>query len=436
MTVDLRTPVLDQGIEHSHFFEGRLLTGRDLRDEQAANRSNRWQLGRAVGAGVVEGLEVSDRVDGVTGDPVLTVEAGLAVNREGQPLELHQRTDVRILASIGEVPEEEIPEDAGVFRTCDDVLDTLVPSGLGLYILVMSPASGFKQSAPKSGLGEGGKVVGCGKRYQVEGVRFRLVRLNPSEVSGIDQATRDQVTALLTADDTASRSRLRNLAAHLCFGTESLAHAAGRLTSDPAAPSPYASYGALDDLLAVGSLTPCDVPLGLFLWSLDGIGFLDLWSVRRRLAVQPRREAEGEAIMLQFQAHIEALRDALPSLDGFHARDHFRYLPAAGLLSIEGPSRGFDPASFFSPLPHRPVLYVNGEQLQEIFRRSRHHDPIDLHQSEMVWLYLPWQQEPAQAAGQTRRATIVFTTGHLPPYATPRFDVARWDFSNYSTGCD
>jgi hypothetical protein len=52
-------PILQGGIHQVNFFNGRLLTATDLRDEQAANRQQHRQLGQAAGSGVVYGLEVS-----------------------------------------------------------------------------------------------------------------------------------------------------------------------------------------------------------------------------------------------------------------------------------------------------------------------------------------------------------------------------------------
>ena len=49
MTYRLEEPILEDGVRFVNFFEGRILTGRDLTDEQAADRAQRLRLGRAVG---------------------------------------------------------------------------------------------------------------------------------------------------------------------------------------------------------------------------------------------------------------------------------------------------------------------------------------------------------------------------------------------------
>ena len=52
MATELLTPVLT-GIRNINYFEGRLLTARDLREQEEANRERRWSLGKAIGAGIV-----------------------------------------------------------------------------------------------------------------------------------------------------------------------------------------------------------------------------------------------------------------------------------------------------------------------------------------------------------------------------------------------
>jgi hypothetical protein len=49
--------ILDQGIRNTNFFNGRILTADDLRTEQDANRQQHEQLGQAIGAGIVNGLD-------------------------------------------------------------------------------------------------------------------------------------------------------------------------------------------------------------------------------------------------------------------------------------------------------------------------------------------------------------------------------------------
>src|SRR3954471_7916589 len=87
--LQLHQPLLDGGIRSVNFFNGRLLSGRDLSREQSARREADARLGRAIGDGVAYGLEVARDVTlDKAAAPVLRIKAGLAVNRSGQTLRL------------------------------------------------------------------------------------------------------------------------------------------------------------------------------------------------------------------------------------------------------------------------------------------------------------------------------------------------------------
>ena len=171
-----------------------------------------------------------------------------------------------------------------MFAACEPPQATSVLTGTGVYILVLAPASGFEGRAPVSGLGGNGATGGgCGSRFAVEGVQFRLVSLPVSSMPGISPTLREQLNQLMASGNVASLSKLRNLLAHVCFGTEALQEffrdPFKRVNNTPL----YATYGALDALRAAGSLSDCDVPLALLYWTTQGIQFVDMWSVRRRL---------------------------------------------------------------------------------------------------------------------------------------------------------
>src|SRR5918997_3284971 len=112
----LLEPVFGGGIRSVNFFNGRVLSGEDLSDEQEAQRRARRLVGQAIGEGIAYGFEVSEAAQSSTTQfPVITVEPGLAVTRAGQTLRLGGRTDV------GLVRREGAPtfDQAGVtFRDC------------------------------------------------------------------------------------------------------------------------------------------------------------------------------------------------------------------------------------------------------------------------------------------------------------------------------
>jgi hypothetical protein len=83
--LQLEQPLKEGGIRSVNFFNGRLLTAKDLSREQQARRDWDARLGLAVGDGVAFGLEAARDTDlDAPAAPVLRVKAGLAVNRAGQ----------------------------------------------------------------------------------------------------------------------------------------------------------------------------------------------------------------------------------------------------------------------------------------------------------------------------------------------------------------
>src|SRR4051812_19265615 len=99
-TTNLRSPITDGQVRTVNFFNGRLLSAEDMTAERSAAAEMLNRLGRAVGDGIVEGLNVSLAASGGAGSnaiaSVLTVEAGAAVSPRGQTLALPVRTDVSV----------------------------------------------------------------------------------------------------------------------------------------------------------------------------------------------------------------------------------------------------------------------------------------------------------------------------------------------------
>src|SRR3712207_1795520 len=105
---ELLEPILKGGIRSVNFFNGRLLSAEDLKQEQDSNREARARLGQAVGHGVAYGLEVALAAVNTAQTPVVTVGAGLAVNREGRTLKLSAAADIALVQQ----PAEEGPSDS------------------------------------------------------------------------------------------------------------------------------------------------------------------------------------------------------------------------------------------------------------------------------------------------------------------------------------
>jgi hypothetical protein len=349
----LLQPVFEGGIRSVNFFNGRVLSGEDLSDEQEAQRRARRLLGRAVGEGVAFGLGVSEAAESSTTQfPVITIEPGLAVNRSGQTLRLGERTQV------GLVRRDDSPtfEQLGVtFRDCSPLRPQLYVAAESVYLLTVAPAEGREGRAPTSGAGN--VPAAFNTRYLVEGVQFRLIEaVNASNLGDINT--------------------LRNRVAYLCYGADS----ARGVAVNPFGPS-LDSYGLLDSLRG-DILTDCEVPLALIYWSnVRGIGFIDTWSVRRRLTrtahseawnslVGDRRTSESEAMVLQFQDQIaDMLKNTSVPLNTVAAGQFFHRLPPAGLLPLaRGRFNGINPTTFFGGHAPRQAGFYRGSALFDIAR--------------------------------------------------------------------
>ena len=454
MARQLLEAILDQGVANPHYFEGRLLTATALREDQLAHRARQRQLGRGLGPGVVEGLWVGVEFAGSsTEPPLLSVTAGLAINGDGQTLALPGRDLVALSRTTTTMPMA----GADLFKTCEPPTQQVEGSGEGFYVLVVAPASGFRGRAPASGLSDPMAGAGCGSQWAVEGVRFRLVPLDPLAVAGLSTTTRQLLeTQLLGATADPALSQLRNVIAHLCLGSEPLAtfpaDPFGRETGpDGSTEAALADYGALDALIDQGLLNHCDVPLALVHWRLSSVAFVDNWSVRRRLSPAPtsdhwplltggRRQAEGEAMLFQFQEQLAAVIEKAVSPSAIRAVDYFRWLPPAGVLPVAGGAAGkvVNHVTFFDTIVYRAPVFLEGARLEPLLHASLRYPAFDLSDPTMVWIYGTRESSQALSAGGTTvpLASYIFASGQLPYYASARFDVSQWDYSNFSASFD
>lgn len=412
---------LDDGIRSTHFFNGRLLSSEDLRQEQDAQLAALQRLGRMQGEGIASGLRVTATLGPASvEDPIVTVEPGLATNRLGQVLELHRRVRVSLLAGSGESTST-TNGHGGDFRVCPRP-ESVYVAGTGVYLLVLAPAEGTEGKAVVSGLGQSNAP--CNAKRRVEGVRFRLLRVdvNPLELKDTPY--------------------LRNRLAHHCFGTTdprlraALSHPFGVIPEQ---------YGLLDAHRPL-RLTDCDVPLALIHWDdTSGIRFVDLHSVRRRPTrmmelgrwdahVGERRASEAEALFLQFQEHLESLAQQLTA-EQVRAMDHFVHLPPAGVLPLRsGATRGFDYLRFFAGLTVRGPIIIEGARLAPLLRQAQSFPPvaIDRPEHELLWLYHVRENLMTSSGPGQPQPYLVFVSGHVPYQGDARYDVARFDFSHYA----
>lgn len=375
MDVHFLQAVFAGGIRHPNFFNGRILTATDLRDEQAAQLKLARYLGQAAGEGVVYGLDVTTE-DGAT----LAVTGGLALNRRGDGLCLPtDRTTIALVIT------EPVAEPVSPFQPCD-LAGAIKLTGVvntGFHILAITSAARFdRQPAPHSGLNgpsaDSNDDTSCISGCDEIGVQFKVIPLDAEDMSDGPSGT-----------EQTGRSRL----AHACFGTP------GRVAqaANPFGPSPV--KGLLDRLREDKRLTDCDVPLAAFHFQNNRVLFVDVWAVRRPCLaglrpgvfptrpatlpeiltcfVSPRPAIEAAAFLLQFQNHLEDLRTD-PAIDPpkVKASDHFHYLPAAGYLPVQAAETGrhFVAQTFFGSTFAEKSL--DPAYLHAIFHESFYQQPI------------------------------------------------------------
>ena len=418
----LLTPIYDEGgVRSVNFFNGRVLTGEDLSDEQEAQRQARRLIGQALGEGVAYGLEVTEAPGeaSTTPKPVISVEPGLAVNRAGQTLKLSARTEV---ALVREEDAASPTQTRVTFRDCRALQPALYVASESVYLLTLAPAEGKEGQAPNAGYSR--IPAAQNVRYIVEGVQFRLIEL-------------------LSASELGDRDILRNRVAYMCFGVEETADIQSNFLG-----ADVTTYGLLDKFREQQLLTDCEVPLALLYWTTrDGIEFVDMWSVRRRLTrpssvgrwgvlTGDRRASETEAMILQFQNHIGDIFKRLTP-EEVKGSEYFRYLPPAGLLPVRREKSkdqifgGFDPKVFFAGRAVQTPVFIDGGALRPIFREAANYEPFDLSGPESVLLYQTTQNDTAFKQGTTVQPFIVFTTPHLRGIGSARFDVAKANQSNF-----
>jgi hypothetical protein len=383
-----------------NFFNGRLLTGDDLRREQATQEARGQRLGRLVGAGIAEGLEVVEtRGTSTKSRPVVTVSAGLALAPSGAALELQNDVDIALYRS--EAPTT--AEQGALFGDCQPFAAGTYTAGAGVYVLTVAPAERGEGRAQVNGLGN--QSAPCNTALEAEALKFRLIRL------ALDVAELDD------------KAHLRNRVAYACFGSDAL-------TAEVANPfgPPLTTYGLVDTLRAQ-TMTDDEVPLAVIGWSIDdGIQFVDLWSVRRRI-MDDRPLADQDAIHRQFRDEIDDLR-AKGLAGSLKARDHFDRLPPVGLLPLAGsPADGFDSAVFFDALKVTPFVFIEGAKLDGLVREAAAFPPIDVPSAEAIRLYLVRENEQSPT-GDARY--LVFANGHIPYCGDAQYDLAYFDFANYA----
>jgi hypothetical protein len=386
-----------------------------MTDEQSGQRVARELLAQAVGEGIAQGFEVKEAVGASTTlAPVLSIGAGVAINRRGEILLLAADTEVKLIR-----PAHQATAPASLFQTCTPPTQGVYVADSGVYLLTVCSIGAANGLAQVSGLG--GIQASCNAKYIVDAVQFRLIELP------VDKAVLND-------------ARARNLVAYQCFGADHLLDFAR---------DPFGTTGEprtlLDEVRDTKQLTDCDVPLALMYWTATGgIQFLDMWSVRRRVTrtnaptpplLTDQRLALAESMTKQFQAHITDLLATAAVPSSVVARDSFAFLPPIGIVPLaSGASiRGIAYASFFAGRTYRGPLFINGSKLDPLLRTNVTVTPIDFRNDEMVWLYTVVQNVRAANLGDSTapQTYLIFTSGQIPYQAEAQFNVSYWNYSNY-----
>lgn len=414
--LQLQQPVKEGAIRSVNFFNGRLLTSKDLTREQQARREADWRAGLALGEGVASGLEVERDVALDQPDsPVVRVKAGLAINRKGQTLRLTADTSVALARRFDSATT------SCVFAACNPVAGGTYVAGAGVYLLTIGPAQTSEGRAQTNGLDPSN--VRCNTDATLEAIHFKLLAIAPQLLAGLDVGARD----------------FRNALAYRCFGGAVQANGFVNLLADVPR-----TEGLIEGLRPT-PLTDLDVPLALvYMTGTARITFIDCWAARRSLSrsessgfgglVESRRPTLGEAMFKQFQRHIAELLPPSGELGLVSARSDFRYLPPAGVIPVAESSIGGDEARFFAGMTVRGPVFINAARAEGLVRESMCFPPIDTRSPELVWLYCVRENRTARDfnVAPLPRAYLVFASGHLPYRADAHFDVAYWNYSNYA----
>ena len=416
-TRQLSEVITTGGIRSINFFNGRLLTAEDMTQEQGTRRDADGLLGRSLGAGIASGLEVSGATS-AGAVPVVTVQAGLAINARGQVLGLSDAVDLSLVRPV----DTATSGSTSGFSQCQPPQPGVYVADAGVYLLVICPASATEGRAPVNGLNT--CTSSCNAKYNIDGIQFRLVPLDP-------------------AADLGQPALLRNLVAYECYGSPGDPAA---FVSDPFAAS-WDRNGLLDVMrrnqIGIGD---CDVPLAVIYWTLAGIQFIDMWSVRRGIT-QPdaargwpllfgdRRRAEAQAMIQQFENQIEDVFTTESNLDKVKATDRFVFLPPAGMLPMlgNGSPKGFNAGTFFGAHASRAVATMDGAALRSLFAEALDHEPIDLRSPAKIQLYVTIENLLAVQQGLSTQLALIFASQYLTRRETARYSLASFGIGHFAS---
>ena len=329
--------VRDEGRRRPLWFDGRFLTAADLTREQDYVRLRQADFGRAVGAGIVHGLEVQlarDPAGGLRGAARLAIMAGHGIAPNGEPVVLPVNVEID-LADVAAI--ERLDATFGLRRRPGPPVGTQT----GLFILSLrpveytaNPTASYPTSITEKRTVEDGDVI--------EGV---AVTLTPWPDGGGEEVL----------------GRRRSRAARSIF-------VEGNARGIPVDALPVAMV-ALDR----GSLR-----------------WLDMHMMRRELGADRAdlfgddndrgRRAAREAYLLQYEGQLATVVDDRNGDGHFAAGDYFDALPPIGQLpaaTITTSATDFT-QSFFPAQVDVELTIIPEDELPALVEESLHLPPIDL----------------------------------------------------------
>ena len=354
----------EQAIRNINFFNGRLVTARDMARTQEAQHEADSRLGQGIGAGIVHGLEVG--IDNAVQRQV-TVAAGLAISAAGQTLCLGAS---QVVALVPAAEAASPAASAGGFGRCGALSGGGYVVDNGLYLLTLAPVLVDEGRAPVLALEPGN--ARCNIDAVAEAVQLRLLRVEATLLASLGLDANPVGAAAL--------SRWRSAVAYACFGYPDLQNAHPLIGTAPAS-------GGLIDAMRLGALSECDVPLALvYMTASQGIAFVDAWAVRRRVAGEPASrawsawfgpglDALGEAQLAQFQQQLLEIPSA--SLAGLKAGDWFSWLPPAGFLDSTG-ARQLDGRVFLDPRQPAATVPLAPGDVRALLSQALRRDAVKL----------------------------------------------------------
>ncbi len=347
--------IFNGGLKSTHYFNGRLLTADALSDDQQAVQTQLLWLGKASGYGIIEGLLVSKTPNDTT---QISITQGIGVNHDGQVVSLpNDITLAPIAKQAQQATAPKLSEEEGQFTpriALQQQAQTVALTSPGVYLLTVEPTSHYEgqvaMKAATNGISSsiGSTTPGIGNRWEVEGIRFKIIRLDDENLPNL-YASAD------LADFSVDSDTRQNMLAHWCYGTLILQGIGRNPFLFQTDYSPLKTLTTFRTLSAL-DLDSSDLPLAVFHWDGGALTFVDTWSVRRRVVlpdalsgtaryplwkalVSDEHRSENQARFLQFQDQLDTLiqqgRDN-PKVDLTKAQaiDYFGFLPPVGFLPV------------------------------------------------------------------------------------------------------